>query len=141
MKRNTPLSRRRALLKRHKPLLPDPKAVAEWREGSRAELPKRNGKRLAKREREEYGPKGEWIRSLSCYVTGAPPRSVAAHVKSRGAGGKSKDLVPFHPRVEIDWHGMVEAAFENKYGVGKQDCRDAAERYEAAWRELVGTEE
>jgi hypothetical protein len=140
MKRTRPLVRRA-------PLKADPAKARAWADASRKELPRdtpikqRNPARLAKREAANYGPKARWLRGLSCYVTGWQPtedaRCVAAHVKSRGAGGDSADLVPFHPLVEIDWHGMHEAAFEDKYGVGKQDCRDAAERYEAAWREIT----
>lgn len=99
-------------------------------------LAEKNPERLARLEAEAYGPKAKWIRTLRCYVTGRDAPSVAAHVRSRGAGGKSGDVVPFHALVEIDWHNLVEAKFEEKYGISKQDCKDAAERYEARWQAM-----
>lgn len=100
---------------------------------------KANRERLARLERENYGPEAVWIRGEPCEVTGAPPApSVAAHPKTRGAGGTSKDLVPFHPLVEIDWHSLDEAKWEEKYGRSKEDVRDAAPRYYARWCAMLG---
>lgn len=135
MKRSAPPQRRT-------PLKADPERVKAWQDGSRAslvrtgELPPVNAERRKRLDVEQYGAKAVWIRSLPCYVTGFGP-CVAAHVKSRGAGGKSAHLVPFHPLVEIDWHQCPEAVFEAKYGVSKSRCKEAAEEYEQRFRIAV----
>jgi hypothetical protein len=135
-------------MKRTKPLRADPERVREWQERSRTELARTtaldrntplaaiNRQRRAKLDREQYGEKAVWVRAQPCYVTGREEDIVAAHVVSRGAGGKSEHLVPFHALVEADWHGLDEAKFEEKYGVAKQMCKDAAEAFEQTWQRL-----
>lgn len=128
-------------MKRKQPLRSDPAKQKAWQERSRKNLPRETPMKTVNRERKAeryevaYGPKATWIRSLRCYVTAREGGTVAAHTRhSRGAGGTSEDLVPFHALVEIDWHGLDAAKFEEKYGVSKQACKDAAEEYETTWR-------
>lgn len=115
--------KRKAVLKRNTPLAPV------------------NRERRARLDREQYGDKAVWIRSQPCYVTGRQEDIVAAHVVSRGAGGKSEHLLPFHALVEADWHQLVDAKFLEKYGVSKQMCRDAAEFFEETWQRIQAGED
>lgn len=60
-------------------------------------LRKRNPKRAAERFERDFGGKPylEFIHGLECAICGALCEwTEAAHVKSRGAGGRAADLVP-----------------------------------------------
>lgn len=83
---------------RSKPLTSDRAKLAEWRKRSKPVKPK-NAKRAAERLRKNFGDRAELVRSMRCLVETDSPcptpcqgRSVAAHVKSRGAGGDRRDL-------------------------------------------------
>jgi hypothetical protein len=63
-----------------------------------------NRERRAARFARSFGPKAAWIADRPCLVCGLRPTE-AAHVKSRGAGGTSADLVPLcreHHREQHD---------------------------------------
>lgn len=63
----------------------------------RTPLKKVNRARKARRFAEDFGGKAylEFLHGLECAICGAPCElTEAAHVRSRGAGGKAEDLVP-----------------------------------------------
>lgn len=61
-------------------------------------LRKVNGARLASRRAACFGPQARLARLLPCVACGKPPPSQAAHVKSRGAGGRDSECVPLCAR-------------------------------------------
>jgi hypothetical protein len=97
-----------------------------------------NKERRAKLEARDYGPKAVWARTLACHITRRPAPSVAAHPDTRGSGSHSEAIMPFNALVEIDWHGLVDAQFEAKYGWSKDAVRDDAPFYEKEWQAMVG---
>jgi hypothetical protein len=61
----------------------------------RSRLRPKNVKRSKKRFAENFGGEyADFIRSLPCAICEVRGFSEAAHVRSRGAGGKASDLVP-----------------------------------------------
>lgn len=77
----------------------------------------------------QFGDKAEWIRTLPCLVCGNLP-SQAAHVKSRGAGGLSEDLVPLCHTHHAEQHAIGMGSFMVKIGM---DLSMQANRLEALW--------
>lgn len=82
----------------------------------------RNEKRLAKRKAEDYGGAyADLIRSLPCVACEADGKrqtwpTVAAHAaKTRGAGGKARDLVPLCWWHENEFHDIGRATFAQLY--------------------------
>ena len=75
----------------------------------RTRIRSRNPARLKRLREAQYGPHADRIRSLPCLIGRDCHGTVeAAHVRSRGAGGKSSDLVPLcrgHHR-ELHDHGV-----------------------------------
>ena len=63
---------------------------------TRTALPRVNRERRAKRFESDFGGKAylAFIHGHSCAACGVTGWTVAAHVKSRGAGGKASDIVP-----------------------------------------------
>lgn len=105
-------------LKRSKPL-----KAKQWLEKATAPIKKFNAKRKAKRRAEEFGPPGfvEFVHSYGCVVARNEGYSMnspscsgpveAAHVKSRGAGGKWKNnIVGLCKGHHFEQHavGMIE---------------------------------
>jgi hypothetical protein len=73
-----------------------PKSRRQKRLVSVGRIRKRNAKRKAKRFLSDFGGKDylEYVKSFSCAICGANKNwSVAAHLTSRGAGGKAEDTV------------------------------------------------
>lgn len=89
-----------------------------------------NSKRRAQRERDHFGPKAAWIRTLPCIVCGQGP-SQACHAKSRGAGGTSDHLVPMCHKHHHEQHRVGVKTFNAEHGI---DLMAEAEHYERAWR-------
>lgn len=131
MKRGKPLVR-------HKPL----------RSGS--VLPKRNRKRVAMRKERDFGTYADWIRLLPCAVPGEPRHwgrwsakhqmavCDAAHVRSRGAGGRSLgNLIPLCTGHHLEQHRIGVESFAAKYGI---DLSAVASALAARWKEETGTE-
>ena len=71
--------------------------------------------------------------SRPCEITGKLCSIHNAHMKSRGAGGTYKHIVPLHFLAHKDFDEMGEEKFEKKYGRTKQSVRDRAEHYEKLW--------
>lgn len=82
-----------------------------------------------------------FIKSLPCEVTGkvstTPCSSpvVNAHMKSRGAGGTYRDIVPLSWEVHLDFDVMGALEFERRWGRSKQSIRDRAPHYQRLWEE------
>jgi len=75
-----------------------------------------------------------FIKSLPCEVTGQLSDTVVnAHMKSRGAGGTYKDIVPLSWDVHHDFDEMPEAKWEAIYRQTKQSVRDRAAVYQQLW--------
>ena len=120
-------------------------------------LPKVNPVRAAKRYERDFGEKGDWIRRQPCCLTGkrtgdwySEPLSdkayrvgerkgavqvqiVAAHFPSRGAGGRSQNLVPMAWHLHQRGHDD-EKALAREFGV---DFKSLAAHYEAQWQRVV----
>ena len=66
------------------------------------------------------GPDGRYdsfIRSLPCSVPGCEISPIHAHhVKTRGAGGTAKDLVPLCYVHHAEWHTIGRYTFDRKRG-------------------------
>lgn len=84
-----------------------------------------------KREREgrAFGRKAEWVRTFPCVVCGRAPVD-AAHVRSRGAGGTSEDLIPLCRECHSAQHQMGIRTFERRHVV---DLAWWARVFENAW--------
>ena len=86
----------------------------------RTPLKKVNPKRKAKLFAEQYGGDyADLIRAMDCIVatSNCEGPMQATHVKSKGAGGKAKDLVPlcfFHHSLQ---HNMGILSFQNLYAI------------------------
>lgn len=87
-----------------------------------APLPKRNAKRLEKRRAEEYGPHAALVAHMPCHVCMTigeqqMTRTVPAHIKTRGGGGKAEHVAPLCVLHEIEWHQIGRDTFDAKYSV------------------------
>jgi len=92
-----------------------------------------NPERKAKLYERNYGEKADWIRSLPCLVCGARPCD-AAHVKSRGAGGTSADLVPLCHAHHMEQHAIGVCTFEARYDVDLTlEAHDFHSQWESQW--------
>lgn len=83
-----------------------------------------NRKRRARLYAKQFGEHAETIRELPCCVCGARP-SDPAHVRSRGAGGTAKDLVPLCRWHHRECHDQGITTFESRHNV---DLRSIAEK-------------
>lgn len=85
----------------------------------------RHEKRVARYNR-QFGEHAETIRGLPCSVCKKPPPSDPAHVRSRGAGGGSDDLIPLcriHHRLQHDkgWSALSALGLDVERVLA--DCR------------------
>jgi len=89
-------------------------------------------KREKQRERKErqFGPKAEWIRTLSCAACKRDGRD-PAHMRSRGAGGTSDHLVPLCRECHTEQHAKGIKTFFSKRGM--IDRLDLADQYHQRW--------
>lgn len=75
-----------------------------------------------------------FIKSLPCEVTKRPSDTVVnAHMKSRGAGGTYRDIVPLSSVVHQHFDEMSQATFEMTYRRSKASVRVRAEYYQQLW--------
>lgn len=86
-----------------------------------------NRKRRAALYKAQFGDKALYVRSLPCCVCHKPGPSDPHHVRSRGAGGTSKDLVPFCRRHHMEYHATGRETFARRHGI---DLEAKAARYE-----------
>lgn len=98
---------RRSRLKRYTPLTP----------GGR--LRPVNRERKARRQLRNYGTRGEAVRAMSCLCDGplCVPKIDAAHVKSRGAGGDRRSLVPLCRFHHDQQHLVGIVTFQHMHGL------------------------
>ena len=99
------------------------------RTGIRKVNPKRKASRM---ERDYGGPKADWIRSLPCCVPACETGLVivAAHARSRGAGGHADSLVSMCAPHHREQHDGIKT-FEAKYGI---NLLALAAELEARWQ-------
>jgi len=126
-------------------LRPAPKPEMRPKRAKRP-VPKVNPVRAAKREARDFGEKGKWIRTLPCCCTGKRTGDwvvdpelgrtlvviVAAHFPSRGAGGRSQDLVPLADHLHRRGHdGKGQRALEKQFG---RNFKNLAAYFERVWQ-------
>ncbi len=82
----------------------------------------------------------EFIRGLPSEISGRSDRygNHNAHMKSRGAGGGYRYIVPLTREEHLDFDVMPEAKFKKCYDRTKQSIRDRAPHYHRLWLEHVG---
>jgi hypothetical protein len=97
VKRSTPLRRRTPLLRAGSP---------------------RSRQRRIDRHAAAYGTHAAVVRAMDCLVRGCRVRPVqAAHVKSRGAGGTWRDLIPLCWRHHGEQHAVGVRTFAARHGL------------------------
>lgn len=89
-----------------------------------------NRKRKAERFERAFGPKAAWISRRPCLVCGSVPCE-AAHVKSRGAGGTSADLIPLCTLHHREQHDTGIRTFAARHHL---DLAWIADLYEKRWQ-------
>ncbi len=75
-----------------------------------------NRKRRKKLYEKNFGDYAAIIRAMPCCVCGRRPPSDPAHVRSRGAGGTKRDLVPLCRRCH-DEQGHGIKTFQRKHDI------------------------
>ena len=87
----------------------------------RKPMKRRNEARRRRAFLEAYGGDyADLIRALPCIIAECNAWSwtiQASHVKSRGAGGKAKDLVPMCPDHHSEMHTLGIRTFESNYSI------------------------
>lgn len=97
---------------------------------------RRTQKKKQKFERQFHSQERvEFFRRLPCELTGTANQSHNAHMKSRGAGGSYKDIVPLQFMAHKDFDEMPNEKFEAKYKRTKQSVKDKAPAYHQLWKE------
>ncbi|MCY0986000.1 hypothetical protein OV203_02590 [Nannocystis sp. ILAH1] len=91
--RRTPLKRRKPLTTRR---TATSKRALKASARARKPLPARNAARRARLLERNFGERGAAVRDMPCLLAGrgCDGRVEAAHVRSRGAGGDRRELVP-----------------------------------------------
>ncbi len=88
-----------------------------------------------------FGEKSDWIRSQRCAVlfcTFEGAKIIAAHAKSRGAGGTKADLLPLCWSHHVEQHTAGIKTFQAKYAL---DLTSLAKDFELRWLEHSGGQE
>lgn len=89
-----------------------------WSSLRRTPLRRVNPERRAKLREIQFGTHGPRIEALRCAVCAALPRVEPAHVKSCGAGGEWRDIVPLCARCHrFDQHQRGIKTFQREHGV------------------------
>jgi hypothetical protein len=76
--------------------------------------------------------RAKFMKDQKCEVTGEL-NCVNAHMKSRGAGGGYRDIVPLSWACHTDFDTMSNEKFEKKYGRTKASVRKMASYYSDLW--------
>jgi hypothetical protein len=84
------------------------------------------------------GVKADFVRANGCVLRGMGGCGLigsidAAHVRSRGAGGDSRDLVGLCTRHHAEQHAIGILSFQERYDI---DLKAKAEELEMRWRSL-----
>lgn len=74
-------------------------------------LRKANARRRARLRAEQFGPEAERVRAMPCCACGHAAPSDPHHMKSRGAGGKAKDLVALCHSCHVAVHAQGAITF------------------------------
>lgn len=98
-----------------------------------------NHERRAEAFERDFGAKSEWVRdSLACVVSGSEGSRndpiVVAHVRSRGAGGDSRDIVPMLASLHQELHDIGQESFQRKH---RKDLAAAADLVEDKWQRFI----
>ncbi len=101
----------------------------------------RKRERIDARFRRQFHSAGriDWFKNQPSEISGRvdPQRMHNCHMRSRGAGGTYKDIVPLLAIEHHDLDTMRNAKFEAKYKRTKQSVRDRAPHYDRLWREAA----
>lgn len=102
----------------------------------RKRIKARNAARAKRARARDFGPRDrqEWVNGLPSVVSGRGP-CVPHHVRSRGAGGTDKEIVPLTVAEHEEVHRIGRQSFEARYGL---DLASEARRVDAAWVLLAG---
>lgn len=88
-----------------------------------------NQERRAKRKAEAFGPQAKLARTMQCAACGRHPPSQAAHVRSRGAGGKDRgNVVGLCATCHSIQHTIGIRAFQERYHVNLEALAKTLER-------------
>jgi hypothetical protein len=106
----------------------------------RRRIKKRNQRRKQKLFEEQFGPRADFARGFPCIIEGcATWPTQAAHVKSRGAGGKAEsNIVSLCLHHHTEQHQMGILSFQAKYQI---DLKSHAERIEQLYQQHGGNGE
>lgn len=98
---------------------------------------KRNPKRAARLFREDFGSVEyvKWLHQLPCLNCDVYGWTVAAHLKSRGAGGKVDDLAPLCGSRFLGTASAVRGCHE-RWDAHDPELRQHAMRFNAAAKQL-----
>ena len=89
-----------------------------------------NRRRAAERRRENFGERAVYVRGMPCLVGVSCSGPIeAAHVRSRGAGGTRRDLVPLCQAHHREQHQRGKRSFAESHGL---DLEAAAARVASA---------
>lgn len=102
-----------------------------------------NPERRAERFERDYGPKSSWVRDcLLCVVSGSEGSKrnpiVVAHVRGRGAGGDSRNIVPMLASLHDELHAKGQETFAANYPW--VNLEEAADLIEDQWQRFVKPE-
>jgi hypothetical protein len=93
-----------------------------------------NPKRRRRLQREQFGSKAHWIRTLPCCLCHRPSTleqpSTSSHVRGRGAGGKADQQVPMCPACHLKYEA-AKARYD-----GAHRLPELAARLEALWLQM-----
>tara|TARA_R110000824_G_scaffold18676_1_gene73566 strand:- start:7285 stop:7638 length:354 start_codon:yes stop_codon:yes gene_type:complete len=94
-------------------------------------------KRKQKLFDEQFGPRADFARGFPCIIEGCGTwPTQAAHVKSRGAGGKAEsNIVSLCLHHHMEQHQMGILSFQAKYQI---DLKSHAERIEQLYQKHGG---
>lgn len=86
----------------------------------RKRLPRSNRKRRARRYEENFGERADAVRAMPCLLDGlggCRGPTEPAHVKSRGAGGNRRHLVPLCSGHHAEQHACGILTFQERHGL------------------------
>jgi len=92
----------------------------------KAPMRRRNPERAKRLFEKQYGEEAALVREMKCFVCELDhrrqtTRTEAAHVRSRGAGGTSKDLIPLCTAHHGLLHRLGIKTFEEAFGVNLRE--------------------
>jgi hypothetical protein len=129
---------------------PPPPAKPRFGQGPRPQLPRENKERMKERKARQFSAQTNLARASRCVACQAPPPSEAAHMRSRGAWGSDRDVLPLCSLHHDEQERLGIDTFEVTYKLNLQHllvtlrnkvkfhgCQEYAEPHGKGWRCLV----